>query len=157
RAGDFINYGVVQPGDDIENGVPLIRVGDLQDGRVSLTSLKRIAPSIEASYKRSRLHGNEILVSCVGSTGVVALADQSVKGFNIPRAGARTPLSDGVARTFIPAFRQTDHVQRYFANELRTVSHPTLNIKQINETRVIQPPLSLQKEFARRVAAVEQL
>lgn len=157
RAGDSINYGVVQPGDDVEGGVPLIRVGDLQDGRVSHVALKRIAPAIEGSHKRSRLHGDEVLVSCVGSTGVVALADQFVKGFNIARAVARVPLSDAADRTFIAAYLRTDRVQRYFSNELRTVSQPTLNIKQISKTSVIVPPLTLQQEFAGRVVAVEQL
>src|SRR6185437_3217663 len=68
RDDDSINYGVVQPGDEYDGGVPLIRVGDLVEGCVNHSTLKRISPSIEASYKRSRLRGDEILVSCVGST-----------------------------------------------------------------------------------------
>lgn len=155
--GDTINYGVVQPGGDLDDGVPLIRVGDLLEGRVNHQSLKKIASAIEANYKRSRLRGNEILVSCVGSIGVIALADESVKGFNIARAVARIPLGKAVNRMFIAAYLKTDFVQHYFTNELRTVSQPTLNIKQLSETLVILPPLALQMEFDRRVAAVEKL
>ena len=61
RDDDTINYGVVQPGDDLDEGVPLVRVGDLIEGKVRLSALKRIAPSIEAAYKRSRLRGDKIL------------------------------------------------------------------------------------------------
>ena len=50
-----------------------------------------------------------------------------------------------------------DFVQRYFTSELRTVSQPTLNIKQLSETAVVLPPIESQREFARRVAAVEKL
>lgn len=157
RDDDTINYGVVQPGDDLDEGVPLVRVGDLIDGKVRHSELKRIAPSIEAAYKRSRLRGDEILVSCVGSIGVVALANDSVKGFNIARAVARIPLAETTNRVFMAAYLRTDFVQRYFTNELRTVSQPTLNIKQLSETTVVLPPLPLQREFARRVAAVEKL
>ncbi len=157
REDDTINYGVVQPGDDLEEGVPLVRVGDLIDGSVRHSELKRIAPSIEAAYKRSRLRGDEILVSCVGSIGVVALANESVKGFNIARAVARIPLAESTDRLFMAAYLNTDFVQRYFTNELRTVSQPTLNIKQITETTVVLPPIALQQEFARRVGAVEKL
>lgn len=157
RDDDTINYGVVQPGDDRDEGVPLVRVSDLIEGRVRLSELKRIAPSIEAAYKRSRLRGDEILISCVGSIGVVALADESVKGFNIARAVARVPLADTTDRLFLASYLRTDFVQRYFINELRTVSQPTLNIKQIAETTVVLPPISLQREFSRRVAAVEKL
>ena len=55
------------------------------------------------------------------------------------------------------AYLSTDFVQRYFTNELRTVRQPTLNIKQLSETTVVLPPIGLQREFARRVAAVERL
>ncbi len=157
RDGDTINYGVVQPGDDLDEGVPLVRVGDLIQGTVRHSELKRIAPSIEAAYKRSRLRGDEILVSCVGSIGVVALADDSVKGFNIARAVARIPLAETTDRVFMAAYLGTDFVQRYFTSELRTVSQPTLNIKQISETIVVLPPIAQQREFARRVTAVEKL
>jgi type I restriction enzyme S subunit len=157
RADDTINYGVVQPGDDLDDGIPLVRVGDLFEGRVSHASLKRIAPSIEAAYKRSRLRGDEILVSCVGSIGIVATAEESLKGFNIARAVARIPLAESIERSFVVAYLKTDWVQRYFVNELRTVSQPTLNIKQLAETRVFLPPIELQRNFAHRVAAVEKL
>lgn len=157
RDDDTINYGVVQPGDDLEEGVPLVRVGDLIGGQVRHSDLKRIAPSIEMAYKRSRLRGDEILVSCVGSIGVVALANDSVKGFNIARAVARIPLAETTNRVFIGAYLGTEFVQRYFTNELRTVSQPTLNIKQLSETAVVLPPIELQNEFARRVDVVEKL
>ena len=147
----------MQPGDDLDEGVPLVRVGDLIEGEVRHSELKRIAPSIEAAYKRSRLRGDEILVSCVGSIGVVALANESVKGFNIARAVARIPLAETTSRLFMAAYLSTDFVQRYFINELRTVSQPTLNIKQLSETTVVLPPIPLQREFARRVTAVEAL
>jgi type I restriction enzyme S subunit len=157
RADDTINYGVVQPGDDLDEGVPLVRVGDLMEGTVRHSKLKRIAPSIEAPYRRSRLRGDEILVSCVGSIGVVALANESVKGFNIARAVARIPLAETTNRIFVASYLCTDFVQRYFTSELRTVSQPTLNIKQLSETTVALPPISLQRDFARRATAVETL
>ena len=159
REDDTINYGVVQPGDDLDEdqGVPLVRVGDLIEGRVRHSELKRIAPSIEAAYKRSRLRGDEILVSCVGSIGVVVLADESVKGFNVARAVARVPVASTTNRQFLGAYLRTDFVQRYFTSELRTVSQPTLNIKQLSETPVIVPPIESQQKFAWRLSGVEKL
>jgi type I restriction enzyme S subunit len=57
--------------DDLDDGVPLVRV--FGDPRWRVTLAEHIEPAIEAKYKRSRLRGDEILVSCVGSIGVVAL------------------------------------------------------------------------------------
>lgn len=157
RRDDSINYGVVQPGDALDEGVPLVRVGDVVDGNFDPAALKRIDATIEQGYKRSRLRGDEILVTCVGSIGVVALVEPSMKGFNIARAVSRIPVSEQVNRVFLASYLRTDYVQRYFTSELRTVSQPTLNIKQICETRVIQPPLDLQQTFATRIASIEAL
>lgn len=157
RRDDSINYGVVQPGDALDEGVPLVRVGDVVDGNFDPAALKRIDATIEQGYKRSRLRGDEILVTCVGSIGVVALVEPSMKGFNIARAVSRIPVSEQENRVFLASYLRTDYVQRYFTSELRTVSQPTLNIKQICETRVIQPPLDLQQTFATRIAAIEAL
>ena len=85
------------------------------------------------------------------------MADESVKGFNIARAVARIPLAESVSRMFIATYIKSDFAQRYFTNELRTVSQPTLNIKQLSETTVALPSFTLQREFDNRYAAVEDL
>lgn len=155
RADDSINYGVVQPGPHVDGGVPIVRVGDLEGGRVTHDSLKCIDPAVAASYKRSRLAGDEILVSCVGTIGEVALADESLTGFTIARAVARIPLRSDVDRVYLAAQLRTEAVRRYFVSELRTVSQPTLNIKQLSETRVTIPPRHVQDSYASRVMAIE--
>lgn len=145
--GETVSYGVVQPGGDFDDGVPLIRAGDLEGGVIRRTALKRIDPVIEAAYKRSRLIGDEILVSCVGSIGQVAVADASVAGFNVARAVARLRIGERASRSFVAAYLRTDCAQAYFRSELRTVAQPTLNIKQLAELPLYQPPRSLQDAF----------
>lgn len=156
-SGDKINYGVVQPGDDVEEGVPLVRVADLSENMDSLHDLKKIQPEIEAQYGRSRLVGDEILIGCVGSIGRVGLASSVLKGANIARAVARVRPSNDVSRLFLYFYLQTSFVQGYFRSETRTVSQPTLNISLIEKTPIIVPPLEKQREFdfAMRTIQVE--
>ncbi|MEU6958300.1 restriction endonuclease subunit S [Streptomyces chrestomyceticus] len=153
---DRINYGVIQPGDNVSGGVPLVRVGDLRDGYVDRSAIKTIDPAIEAKYARSRLKGNEILVGCVGSIGSVALVADSDIGSNIARAVARIPISSNPLREYTAEYLRTTSVQRYFTGELRTVAQPTLNIKQLAETAVMIPPTKLQEDFALRIAAIRK-
>lgn len=157
RVGDSINYGVVQPGPDVDGGVPIVRVGDMIGGKIHGSSLKRIARRVEAGYQRSRLRGDEVLVSCVGTIGAVCLADESIKGFNIARAVARIPASEEIDRVFLASFLRLPSTQRYFQSELRTVSQPTLNIKQLSNTLVLLPPMQLQRDFADRLKRLESL
>jgi type I restriction enzyme S subunit len=153
---DKINYGVVQPGDDFPDGKPLVRVGDFVGGKLLFENIKLIEPAIEEKYKRSRLNGRELLISCVGSIGIVCKVPSEVEGFNIARAVARVPLIDGISRDFMLHCLRSEGVQRHFLKETRTVSQPTLNIGLIKNAPVIQPPVDLQQRFAAIVGSVEQ-
>jgi type I restriction enzyme S subunit len=154
-ADDRVNYGVVQPGDESPGGVPLIRVSNLTGGIVNRTNLKHISPEIEAGYQRSRLRGNEILVSSVGSIGAVSVVRPPDVGSNIARAITRVPISDEVLRTYVAAYLRTPKPQRYFVAELRTVAQPTLNVGQLAATQIPLPPVDLQREFGDRLQLVQ--
>ncbi|MBR0884036.1 restriction endonuclease subunit S [Bradyrhizobium liaoningense] len=151
---DRINYGVVQPGDEVSDGVNLIRVSDLKNGLIDHTNLRKVSRAISDKHSRSLLRGNEILISCVGSIGEIATASLREAGFNIARAVARVPISDDVLRAFVADYLRSSVVQQYFTKELRTVSQPTLNIKQISETLIPMPPPSKLREFLERRDAV---
>lgn len=153
---DRINYGVVQPGDDYPGGRPLIRVGDFVGGGLDMSQVKLIDPEIEKKYRRSRLNGRELLVSCVGSIGAVCKVPEEATGFNIARAVARVPLMNHIDRNFMLYCLRSESVQRHFLKETRTVSQPTLNISLIKTAPVIQPPGELQKRFATIVESIER-
>lgn len=152
---DRVNYGVVQPGDETPGGVPLIRVSNLAGGIVDRSNLKHISPEVEAAYARSRLRGNEILVSCVGCIGAVSLVRPPDVGSNIARAITRVPISNDALRTYVAAYLRTPTPQRYFVAELRTVAQPTLNVSQLAATLIPLPPLDLQLAFGDRLRLVQ--
>lgn len=154
---DRLNYGVVQPGDTLEDGVPLIRVSDLRNGAVDRSALKHIDPRISSKHSKSVLNGREILVSCVGSIGEIAVASDADRGSNVARAVARIPLKNGVSRAFVAAYLRTDAVQNYFTKELRTVSQPTLNIKQISETLIPLVALEETNRFEDKLSRHQKL
>ncbi len=154
-SGDRVNYGVVQPGDDIEDGSPLIRVGDFISGDLDLSNAKLIDPGIDTKYSRSKLNGSEILISCVGSIGNICKVPVAAIGHNIARAVARVPLVDSVDRDFMVQTLRTKRVQDYFLKETRTVSQPTLNISLIKSAPILLPPLDVQRKYAAFVREAE--
>lgn len=154
---DRINYGVVQPGVEYPGGVPVVRVGDIEGGNLDQSSIKRIDPEIEASYIRSRLKGNELLVSCVGSIGTVALVPNSAIGFNIARAITRVPLANAASRPFVQECLRTPALQRYFLEKTRTVSQPTLNVEFVKSAIVFDPPASMMERYCEFVAQVRRV
>ncbi|WP_316237419.1 restriction endonuclease subunit S [Bradyrhizobium sp. SZCCHNR1015] len=154
---DKINYGVVQPGDNDPDGVFLVRVSDLQNGKVSHAQLRKVACEVSNKHRRSLLLGYEILISCVGSTGGIAVATEAEKGFNVARAVARVPIKDRVLRDYVAEYLRSSSVQEYFRKELRTVSQPTLNIKQISETRIPLAPIARMQAFVQQAETIRGL
>jgi type I restriction enzyme S subunit len=153
---DRINYGVVQPGEEVSDGVNLVRVSDIKNGRIDHACLRKVSRKISDRHRRSLIRGNEILISCVGSIGEIAVASSREVGFNIARAVARVPITDDLQRLFIAEYLRSSVVRRYFTKELRTVSQPTLNIKQISETLVPLPLPPKLREFHERRHAVHR-
>lgn len=145
---DRINYGIVQPGVHIDGGVPIVRVGDFKNGLIDKSNLKCVSSEIDEKHKKSRLFGDEILITCVGATiGKVALADPSLEGFNTVRAVTRIRLNKKVNRHYVFRYLQSPFIQQYFLKQLRTVGQPTLNGAQISETPILIPEEKYQNKY----------
>jgi len=153
---DRLNYGVVQPGDSVVDGVPLIRVADINEGYVSHSDLKTISAEVSKKHAKSLLRGTEILLTCVGSIGQVALVSETEVGMQIARAVARIPITDPEMRMYVSLMLQSEDLQRYFRSELRTVAQPTLNIRQISEARIPMVDAERMKSLQSEILQIEK-
>ena len=142
-------YGVVQPGADDPKGPRLIRVCDIENGRVLKDGLRGIPPSIHAQYERSVLQGGEVLVSVVGTIGRAAIAGPELASMNIARAVAKIPVREFEAR-FILLWLSTSRAENWMVGDAPR-SPKTLNLEQLRTLPAPLPPLAEQKEIVRRV------
>ncbi len=144
-------YGVVQPGDDDPQGVPLVRAGDLHDLSLAPKGLRRVSRSVDESYRRSRLKGGELLVTVVGANvGTVARAPAAVIGCNIARAVVKVPVRE-VDAGFVLHWLRSSVAYHWMFGDAREVARPTLNIEQLETLPVPVPPLEEQAEIIRQV------
>jgi type I restriction enzyme S subunit len=144
---DRMNYGIVQPGVDVRDGIPMIRVTDMMDGVVDRSALKRVATHVDAKHRRSTIRGTEVLVSSVGTLGRVAVTSQADIGSNVNRAIVRVPISDPILRRYVAGYLQTAVPQRYFRQEARTVAQATLNVREVASLQIPLPKRDLQAKF----------
>ncbi|TBT23779.1 restriction endonuclease subunit S [Vibrio parahaemolyticus] len=80
-----LSYGVVQPGEEFDGGIPVVRPVDLKRKSIEKSGLKRMDPKLAASYQRTSLSGSELLLCVRGETGTVAVSDPSLFGANVTR------------------------------------------------------------------------
>ncbi len=142
-----ISYGIVQPGDDIEGGIPIVRPVDMNETHlIDKTTLKHTSKEISDSYSRTILRGDEILVCVRGTTGLIALAD-GLKGCNVTRG--ITPLyfkpqynREYLFRAFLGKQVQ-DYIQAYtIGSTLKGI-----NMSKLRELPISIPPIDIQDQF----------
>jgi type I restriction enzyme S subunit len=154
-------YGVLQPGLDIEDGIFLVRVGDIENGKVYTENIKQIDPQIAAKYPRTKLMGGEVLISLVGAIGRTAVVPRSLVGANTARAVGVIPLTEYIQAPWVEIwFRNPDKV-REMTSKAHEVARKTLNLEDVRAALVALPPLTEQQrivaEIERRLSVVEEL
>ena len=72
-----IGYGIVQPGESIDGGIPVIKVNNIISGLKSIASLDTTTEENDKQYSRTKLKGGEIVISIVGTIGKTARRDMA--------------------------------------------------------------------------------
>lgn len=151
-----ISYGIVQPGENVENGVPVVRPVDMNGTFVFRQGLKNTTKEISDSYKRTILKGNEILMCVRGTTGVITMATSDLKDCNVTRG--ITPIECGPScnRCFLYYQILSPNVQYYIKEHTRGIALKQINMKDVREIPLFLPPLPLQHLFAQRIEQIER-
>lgn len=143
-----ICYGVLKPGEFINEGVPLIRVTDISKNYLDASNLHRISSTLDNEFSRSRLEGGEILLSIQGTVGRVAITPPDLKGANISRTIAVIDPDDRIHKPYLYHYlrRLGDTSGFYISGSTRA----SLNISELRNLKIPLPPL----EEQRRIAAI---
>ena len=145
---------MLQPGVDVPGGIPLVRVGDIHDGRVEVRSLKRIASAIAAEYSRTQLSGGELLITLVGAIGRTAVVPPELSGANTARAVGVIPLSGPVNAAWVELWFRSPSKQIEMVGKAHEVARKTLNLEDVRAAGIAIPPRAEQDEIVARVEAL---
>ena len=150
-----ISYGIVQPGVACDDGVPFVRVNNLQEGRIVTDEVKRVAPEIEAKYGRTRLRGGEVLVSLVGSLGQTAIVPPRLRGWNVARAVAVVPVRRDIGADWVAYALQSPGLQHRMRARATTTVQATLNLQDVRELPIPLPAKSERDKAASVLRALD--
>ena len=149
EAGRTVTYGIVQTGDDVDEGIPVFRPIDIAGGHVpKREELKKTLPEISDKYKRTVLKGNELLITVRGSVGETFQVSEEFVGCN-------------VGRNIVPLVTDKKRVNQRFLQELfaqkpirdwlkaitKGIALQGLNMSEFKEMPVIVPEMRLQEEY----------
>ena len=95
RADAPICYGILMPGQGVDNGVPVIKVKDIIGGRIVQDNLLLTDHRIDRQYRRSRLRSEDLVITIRGTTGRLAVVPPELDGANITQDTCwRSPETD---------------------------------------------------------------
>ena len=142
-----ISYGIVQPGDDIENGVPIVRPIDMTDSHIiDKNALKRTTRQISDSYSRTILRGDEILVCVRGTTGLIALAD-GLKDCNVTRGITPLYFKPEYNRDYIYRAFLGEKIQKYIQDNTIGSTLKGINMSKLRELPICMPTKDIQEQY----------
>lgn len=150
-----LSYGVLVPGNDVPNGIPFIRVQDLDYADKNEVPVKHISPVIDKQYSKTRLVGGEILICVVGSIGKVALSSDSWIGANIARAVCRYMPNQNISRQYLFYCLTSPFIQNFFQDGKKSIN-PTLNVNVLETTLIPLPPLAEQTRIVQKLDELMQ-
>jgi type I restriction enzyme S subunit len=142
----------------VTSGVPFITVRNMVTGALDFKNTKFITQDEHATLtKRVKPERGDILVSKDGTIGMACPVDTD-REFNIFVSVALLKIKHQlIHQRFLTGQFRTDWIQSQIRAAIKGIAIRHLHLKDFKRLRILVPPLSLQKEFVRRLAAVEKV
>ena len=152
-----LSYGIVQPGEEYPEGLPIVRPTDLTSKVIRLDGLKRIAPKLAEGYKRTALRGGELLLCVRGSTGVVSIASAALAGGNVTRGIVPIRFDKGMlTQDFGYYLINSGEFQNQIRKKTYGAALMQVNIRDLRNITVSFPVLKEQAEITAKLDALHE-
>ncbi|OAX88359.1 hypothetical protein A7D16_01385 [Xanthomonas nasturtii] len=150
-----LSYGIVQPGDEVSNGLPIVRPVDLTRREVGLAGLKRIDLRAARGYARTTLKGGELLLCVRGNTGAISVAEDELTGSNVTRGIVPIRFEPTrVLRDFAYFQFCFGAIRSQIAEKTYGAALMQINIKDLRNLRFVVPDIALQRDVIARSEAL---
>lgn len=145
------DHGSIKPASYTDNGVPYIRVADIDwNGVISRDKMVYIPSDINENNPKSQLFPNDIIISKTGATiGKVAIVPDWIPVANTTASIGKVTIDEHIADIkFVFWCMKSDRFQRQMWDVSIKSAQPGFNVKNLKEFKIPLPPLATQKKIA---------
>lgn len=146
-----IMYGIVLPGPDVGEGIPILKGGNVRPERMNLASMARTTPEIEAPYARARLKAGDLVYSIRGSIGDCEIVPSLLEGANITQDVARVAPASEVNRNWLRYALLSAPVSEELASGSLGAAVRGINIFDLKRAGIPTPPRQEQDAIAAHI------
>jgi type I restriction enzyme S subunit len=151
-----ITYGILMPGENVEDGVKYVRVVDMKKGGVELSGIRKTTHEISYTYRRSVLKSGDLLMSIRGHVGRLAIVPSELNGSNITQDTVRLAVT-AASPVYVREYLRTMPIQHWMARHTKGVAVRGINLGDLKTMPITLPPQKLQDEFSERANEIEAL
>lgn len=138
---------------EMDTGHKYIRVSDMKNGSVMLSSIQYISEDIYQKIKRYTISENDVYITVAGTIGRIGTIPHELNNANLTENADKLVIYR-MNKEFLCIALQSPFIQSQIKNVTTKVGQPKLAIKRIENFVVPLPPLA---EQHRIVARIEEL
>lgn len=157
-SGAPITYGILQPGPDLDDGIPYVRPSEIKDSRIEVSKLRKTSSEIARQYQKSVLRVGDILLTIVGTIGEVAIVPPELEGANITQSSCRIRIDSRSANpVYVYHYLKSKRVRRQIERDRLGVAVERLNLHHVRDMEILLLPREVQERFAAEVISLESV
>ena len=142
-------YGIVKAGTFVRSGIPMLRGGDIKNGRIA-RDMPHVSEAKSEEFKRTILRDADVVIALVGYPGECAVVPPDLAGANISRAVGLLRPSKALSPDFLSCYLNSDSGRAEFLKPSAGSAQIVVNLKDLNNLTV---PLPRDKVEQQAIAA----
>jgi len=151
-----VRYGLGQPPELDDNGIPMIRATNIKRGSIIETGLLRVKHSAVPNARNPYLSAGDVIVVRSGAyTGDIGYVSKKWEGAVAGYDLIVSP-SNNLDSMFLTHYLLSTRAQVYFSQLKSRSAQPHLNSEQVSETPIPLPPLQEQQRIASILSKVDE-
>ncbi len=154
---ETITYGIVQCGPHIRDGIPYVRVSDMDKPELDVDGMLRTTPAIAARFSRSTVQEGDLVYALRGKLGVVRKVGPSVAGANLTQGTARLSPREGVGSDYLNWAMRSARVVRQAAIEAKGTTFREITLADLRRICLPIPIHTEQRAIAAALSDVDAL
>ena len=132
----------------VDEGITFLRSECVSDHGFEPNGIRYISEEANVHMKRSIVKGGDVLISITGYLGRVVRYPTHMDDGNINQHIARVRINnETINPDFIVYQLQSERIQNHYRDVYTGTAQPLLSLKQIRETVVFIPPITVQHEI----------
>ncbi len=154
---EAITYGIVQCGPHIRDGVPYIRVSDMDAPELLLDGMLRTSNSIASRFARSTVAEGDLVYALRGKLGEVRQVRSELVGANLTQGTARLSPNDRLVTDYLIWAMRDPRTVRQAELEAKGTTFREITLADLRRIRILVPPKPEQRAIAAALSDVDAL